>query len=601
MVGDLKTGQIVEIPFRNKKVQAVVEKITKTTPVAPSRLKEITKLFTDEVLFIPEQFKLASWLSQYYHVSLGLIIKSMLPSIPKRKIKTKVKNLLSSEFTAKKIKLPNLKQQNYFQYSEASQEVDFIYSLLQSSKEQSLIIIPDLFQLARAGEYIDKRLKEKTVVIHSGLNKNQFFNIWLKILTGEAKIIIGTRQAVFLPFKKLENIIIKDEASDDLKQWDQNPRYDARTTAEQLIVFHKQTKLITLSPAPRMKTFKLIKDKKINLITPKNSVIKKTIVSLRDETRSGNYSLISYQLEQAILDAKEKKQKVALYLNRRGVASSVLCSNCGYIFNCPHCLLPLPLHSAGQLKCHHCDYKTGMLPKCPNCGGVKFKFSGQGTEKLAEELKKLWPGVKVLRLDKDNETQNDSSKIEQYDICLGTDILFKKLKAEDIGLVGILLMDNLLFIPNYQAKERLWQILQQISNFTAGTINQQLILQTFSPENPLFELWQANQNDKFYQDELTDRKELNYPPFSQITKLIYQSNSQKDVQNNTNQLYQKLTNKAKSIRLNTQISEPQSVYTSRIRGRWRQVIIIRANTLIDPLLELVPENWLIDVDPINLI
>lgn len=598
--GTVKVGQMIETTFRGRKIQGLVKEIKSTTNVNPSYLKPITKITNPEALFTPNQFKLADWICDYYVTSLALVIKSMIPKIPRHKVKTEDPIVDWSPFKAEETKA-EIKANSLLRYSTIAYHDNFIFSCLAANKKQTLILVPEINDIGKTGRYIKPEWREKTVIFHSNLNKNQYLNNWLKIISGEAKIIIGTRPAVFLPFSNLGLIIIEEENDSDFKQWDQNPRYDARTSAQKLAEL-TGAKLLLTSSAPRLETYFLEQTKKLTAIAEEPNKIKTEIINLKDEMRGGNYSLISEELSVAILEAKSKKQKAVLYLNRRGLSSAVVCGDCAYTFNCPHCLTPLPYHQGAKLKCHHCGYEMDLPATCPNCHGAHFKFPGRGTQLIEKELQQLWAGCKILRLDADVDLKKiTAAEIEKADVYLGTDLVFKKINWEQIGLVGVLSMDNLLHLPSLRASERLWQALKRLEVLTTQSQTDTIFLQTFNPDNKLFYNFRAKREEVFYREELADRQELAYPPYSQLIKLIYQSANQKTAEYEANDLYRRLTKIQEQDKINAQINEPQLVYTTRVRGRFRYVIIIKTEVDAKSLLKAVPETWLIDIDPDELL
>jgi primosomal protein N' (replication factor Y) len=526
-----------------------------------------------------------------------------LPDVPKRSSQRQIK-INWAKFQAKKISLSlKNKKKLLIQTTTGQYQYNIIYSSLVNNKRQSLILVPEINDIAKTGSYLSLKLRQKIAVFHSNLNKNECFNNWLKVLKGEAKIILGTRQAVFAPFLNLDLIVITNENDANYKQWDQNPRYDTRQIAIKLANIAK-ARLMLLSPAPRVESYHLYQTKQLSYIKETSNQIKTQLIDLGNEFKNGNRSFISEKLSQAILKNKFDKQKIVLYLNRRGLARSVICSDCGYTFICPFCLLPLPLHRGGKLQCHHCFWQTNLPANCPNCRGVQFKFLGQGTETLETGLQKIWPGFNILRLDSDIDTKKITEhQIDSADIYLGTDLLFKLVPWQKVGLVSILLIDNLLYLPDFRAKEKIWQLLKKIEVQTSLSKSNDIYLQTFKPQSDIFQNFYLKKDDIFYQQELVERQELKYPPFSQLIKIIIQGANQVETKKEAEKVYRKLTEFSEYDKINIYINEPTPIYTNRVRGRWRYVIVIKNNfsSHIKSLLKLIPENCLIDVDPENLL
>ncbi|MBI5621664.1 primosomal protein N' [Candidatus Falkowbacteria bacterium] len=595
----LRVGTVVEVLFRARRTPAVVIALSPRTSVPAARLKPIIQLLYPVPLCTPRQLALAQNTADYYVVSLGLVIKSMLPDIPKRPAKSKVSAVNWQTYSALTAARPRLGSTNFWQYPDRQTTYNFLAALTAKSAGQILILVPEIKDIERAGAWLSPAVRGQTTICHSGFNKQQSFSVWQSVQSGQSRVIIGTRQSVWLPFKKLSLIMVLDEIDDSFKQWDQNPRYDARTLAQWLATQYR-AKLLFLAASPRLSTFQAISTGPMKRLGGNTITITTTFINLKDEIKRGNSSLLSEKMRQAIFTAKANQQKAVLYLNRRGIARSTLCTDCGYTFHCPHCLLPLPLHAGNILRCHHCGYSRALPQTCPNCRGVNFKLLGQGTEKLAAELRELWPGCLILRLDAD-ASMPSAAELDNADIYLGTDFIFKLPSYDTVGLVGVLLMDNLLAVPSYQARERLWQMLARLRVIAKSSSGRQLYIQTFNPEHQLFSLFRQNKEQVLYEQELTDRREAGYPPFSHLVKLLYASVDQVSGLTEAKRLRQTLTAAAKQARLSCQISAEQLVYTSRVRGRWRYGIIMRSKTPLQSLLQAVPDDWLIDVDPITLL
>ncbi|MFA6533941.1 MAG: primosomal protein N' [Patescibacteria group bacterium] len=599
--GFVRVGQVVEAPFRGKKIQAVIKEVKEKSDFNPKYIKPLQKIADPEALFTPEQFSLADWLTDYYATALPLVIKSMMPKMPKRQVAVKDFKVNWDKFTAAKILTPKLAARNLLLFTTNNYLNNFLFSAIKATAGQILILAPEIADLPALGRLLSPARREQTAVVHSELNKNQYAAAWRRILLGEARVVVGTRSAIGLPFKQLKLIIVTAEHESSYKQWDQNPRYDARAAAEKLAEIFC-AKIIFASPSPRVETYyqttvgagQLIKE-------PKNQV-KTVTVDLKTERQGGNYSPLSGRLNAALLSAKQKKQKAVLYLNQRGLARAVVCGECGFVFNCPHCLLPLPLHQGGFLKCHHCNLQSPLPAACPNCRGTSFKFSGSGTEKLEKELPAIWPGAKILRLDSDVDFKKITGKqLAGADIYFGTDRLLNLVDWPAVGAIGLLFVDNLFYLPGFRSGERLWQLLKKFELAADRSGLGEFYLQTYNPDQAVIQKFIAKKDEEFYRDELETRRELNYPPYGRLARLIFQSPSQKLAEKSALELYRLLTNLQREAKIPAQINEPQPAFVSRVRSQFRFVIIIKATGPIGRLLEIVPEDWLIDIDPEDLI
>jgi primosomal protein N' (replication factor Y) len=293
----------------------------------------------------------------------------------------------------------------------------------------------------------------------------------------------------------------------------------------------------------------------------------------------------------------KRVKKIFLFLNRKGFNTLATCKDCGYIAKCPTCNLPLTLHSNKKLTCHHCDHQNDLFLVCPKCKSTNIKLTGTGTEKIIQEIKKIYPLVKILKIDQ--ETPCNNQNLDEFDIIIGTQYAFDYIDWQKINLIGVINADTLLHIPDFRSSEKTFNLLMKLIYFLSNEDNK-IIIQTFSANNYIFKNIKKMDYKNFYINEILERKGFHYPPFSKLIKLIYQNiefnTGQKEIENIYNQLIS-LGNK------NIQINPPFLVHTQQVRGRWRWQIIIKVldkNTDLT-FLKKLPENIIIDVDPQNLL
>jgi len=604
----IKIGQVVETTFRGQKVQGVIMALPDKINFPARNLKAISKILSPETLVTEKQIKFFQWLADYYFSAFPLILKSALPAIPKKRSASRRAGYKFTEYKKPENKiLPPKNDSAFLIYQNTRDKNSFFESIIAenlAAKKQTLILVPELKQLKDAGHYLRPEWREETVVIHGKLNKNEAYAAWQKIMTGEAKIIVGTRLAIFEPFQNLGAIIVDDEHDSDFKQWDMNPRYDARAAAEKLAALFR-AKLFLVSPCPTVERYERFKDKVVNLKTEKK--INLTLLDLRQQF-SKRYSLISAPLREKMLETLKNKKQIIIYTNRRGAFSSVICATCGHSFLCPDCHLPLPYHRPGNLICHHCRHREKLPATCPRCGGGNYRFLGTGGEKIEKELKNLWPDARVAIIDSENRTPNQNANI-----FIGTDLIFKKISWQNVGLVAIVWLDNLLNLPDYRALERIYETLKTAETKTisetlsaqagASGLGAELVIQTQCPNNPVFQALVKNQPEIFYDFELTNRRDLGYPPFAKLIKLIYQHPNEKKAIFESNRLFRQLTKMADGYKIKIQIFEPIASQPAKIRGRWRYHVIIKYKepVSVTRLIAAVPDTWLIDVEPETLL
>lgn len=595
----IKLGQLVTIPFRKSEYEGVVITIKKNTDFF-ARIKEILKINQLEPILTPEQIKLAYWMSEYYFVSIGTIIKMMLPPIPKTKhtprqvkeIKRMAPPILPLAINTLIAQLlKNTKSDTLFWPTSADQQTQFMYWLIKRIKGMVLIIVPDLKDIDYYLKIFSLKKLKKTAIIHSQLNKTQFFFAWQQIISGQVEIIIGTKLALFAPLLKPSLIIIDQEENQGHKQADQNPRYDGRTVARQLSLNH-QCPILYSSYAPSVDLYHLMGKKEVQSLRPESAKREIQIIDLKDERLKKNYSLFSDDLEQAVNNVLKERQKILLFLNKKGAATSVICKDCGLVLDCNKCSRPLVWHQTNNfLYCHYCNIKNEVPPFCPKCSSVDFKFAGAGTQTVEQQARKIWPNAKITRLDKDSGI---AELPNEYDIVIGTEYALDLLDWKKISLCSVISADTFLHLPDFRAAERTWQLLKKLAFHFQG----QLIVHTFNPDGFPIRFF-PNENDRFYQQEMLDRLQMSYPPFTSLVKLIYQHADKNICLQNT----QKLLKILKTSPLQSMILTPMA---PRQNNKYRMYLVVKFQSpdqdlILKKVLSAVPDGWIIDRDPVNLL
>jgi len=403
-----------------------------------------------------------------------------------------------------------------------------IQRVLQEGKE-AIVLVPEISLTPQMVKRFKGRFGEQVAVMHSGLSAGEKYDEWRKILRKEVKVVVGARSAIFAPFENLGIIIIDEEHETSYKQED-NPRYHARDVAIERARYH-QCPVILGSATPSLESFARAQKGVYKLLSLPNRMNNQAlpsveIVDMREELRNGNRSMFSQALLEKIKDRLEKKEQIVLFLNKRGHSSFVMCRDCGYVVNCPNCDISLTYHRFDQhMKCHYCGYETQVPNTCPECGSGHIRYFGTGTQKVEEELAKVIPEAKVIRMDVDTTSRKGSHErlLDQFqdghaDILLGTQMIAKGLDFPNITLVGVLSADTMLNLPDFRSSEKTFQLLTQVSG-RAGRheLAGEVIIQTYSPEHYSVELAGQQDYDKFYEREMMVRKLHRYPPFYYIT------------------------------------------------------------------------------------
>lgn len=397
--------------------------------------------------------------------------------------------------------------------------------------KEAIVLVPEISLTPQMVKRFKGRFGNQVAVLHSGLSAGEKYDEWRKIQRQEVKVVVGARSAIFAPFQNLGIIIIDEEHETSYKQ-EENPKYHARDVAIYRAVNH-QCPVVLGSATPSLETFARAKKGVYKLLSMPNRMNKQSmpaveIIDMREELRDGNRSMFSRVLLEKIKDRLEKKEQIVLFLNKRGHSSFVMCRGCGYVDNCPNCDISLTYHRANQqMKCHYCGYETRVPTSCPECQSEHIRYFGTGTQKVEEELVKILPEAKVIRMDVDTTSRKGSHEklLDQFqeghaDILLGTQMIAKGLDFPNITLVGVLSADTMLRLPDFRSSEKTFQLLTQVSG-RAGRheLEGEVVIQTYTPEHYSVELAGRQDYDVFYDQEMLVRKIHKYPPFYYMTMI----------------------------------------------------------------------------------
>lgn len=392
----------------------------------------------------------------------------------------------------------------------------------------SIVLVPEISLTPQMVLRFQKRFGDNIAAIHSALSDGEKYDEWRRIVSGEAKIVIGARSAIFAPLNNIGMIIIDEEHSDSYKQDDSNPRYNAKDIALLRGKYHN-CPVIMGSATPSLEVFARAKKGVFKLLELPNRINGKSLPHINivdmNEMISKTKGHFSPVLLEAISARLLKNEQIILLLNRRGYSSFVTCKNCGYTFKCPNCDITLTYHKSSRtLRCHYCGYGTKVYDTCPECHEKSINDLGVGTEKVEEELNKLFPESRILRMDFDttsrkgmHEKMIKDFKNHEYDILLGTQIVSKGLDFDNVTLVGVINADTSLNIPDFRSSETTFSLLAQVAG-RAGRSDKEgeVIIQTFNPEHYAIQYTKKHDYLGFYNREMSIRRELKYPPYYYI-------------------------------------------------------------------------------------
>jgi len=637
---NVEKGSLVKAPIRNSQKIGIVLEISNQEPTF--KTLEIQEIILPYPILTNSQIELLKWISSYYYCPLHQIIKLFIPkklltakqsksrtTKPKTKeieqiISSEQKKLTTEQENAVGKILNDTSNSFLIQGVTGSGKTEVYVHLAKhfiNQNLQVLILVPEISLTPQTIEYFERSIGINASVIHSKLSEGERIKNWKDISEGKTKLIIGSRSSIFTPFKDLGLIIIDEEHESSYKQ-ENSPRYSVQKIAEKIQELSKdrQIKIVYGSATPSIETAQRLRNSTIKLFNRigNTALPEVEIVDLREEFKKQNHSIFSEKLQKELDKALAENTQTILFLNRRGSSSSVVCRDCGFTYECTNCEIPMTYHEKTlgrpNMICHHCGKIIAPPSLCPTCKGINIRFLGIGTERIEKEIQKLFPKAKTLRADKDTTSKKDSFKTiykdfrdHKADILIGTQMIAKGLHLPLVGLVGVVLADIGLNIPDFKTMEKNFQLLTQVSGRAgrSGTKGK-VIIQTYNPENLALKYAQENSYDEFFKYEITQRKLLLNPPFSNLIKIIIEDRFLKTCQEKTEKLYTQI-NKILS-KLNN-MSEVEVLkypaYLMKLHGKYRYIILLKSTdkNILDKTLENIAKEIImdtsikIDIDP----
>lgn len=458
-----------------------------------------------------------------------------------------------------------------------------IEAVLNNGKE-AIVLVPEISLTPQMVNRFKGRFGSKVAVLHSGLSTGEKYDEWRKIQRKEVQLVVGARSAIFAPFENLGMIIIDEEHESSYKQ-EENPRYHARDVAIYRAKLH-QCPVVLGSATPTLETFARAQKGVYKLLTLKERVNKRSmpsveIIDMREELRSGNRTMFSTSLIEKLTNRLEKREQSVLFLNKRGYSSFVMCRDCGFVIQCPHCDISLTYHRYGQqLKCHYCGHDEHMPNVCPECQSEHIRFFGTGTQRVEEELLKVLPEARIIRMDVDTTGRKGAHEKlltkfgnKEADILLGTQMIAKGLDFPDVTLVGVLTADTMLHLPDFRAAEKTFQLLTQVSG-RAGRheLPGEVVIQTYTPENYSIQLASMYDYDSFYEQEMFLRKSHAYPPYYFLALVTVSHPEITKVVSVTDKIVQFLR---RNVSNDSKILGPVASPIPRIKDRYRYQCMVK--------------------------
>ncbi|UCE19618.1 MAG: primosomal protein N' [Gemmatimonadota bacterium] len=454
---------------------------------------------------------------------------------------------------------------------------------------QAIVLVPEISLTPQTVARFKTHFENRVAVLHSRLSPGERYDMWRHIHQGDFDIVVGARSAVFAPVRRLGLIIVDEEHETTYKQTESAPRYHARDVAIMRARFSRAVTLLGTA-TPSIESFFNASTGKYGKGTlsfridhrPLPSV---TLVNMCQERETGNPGIFSRALSKKIEERMTRNEQILLLQNRRGFSNYVQCEQCGYVATCRNCSVSLTYHSVQQkLRCHYCGVFCDAPSVCPECHGHRLRYRGAGTQRIEQEIRTLFPAIRVLRMDLDTTRKKGAhSRIlkaferGEADVLLGTQMIAKGLDLQRVTLVGVIDADVGLHLPDFRASERTFDLLTQVAGRAGRSeLGGEVLIQTFSPDNPAVDLARSHNFEAFYDNELVQRRELRYPPFSRLVSLRVQGRTQRDVIQTAEMLAERIASYMKQKpEVFIQMLGPAPAPVTRIKGNYRWQILVK--------------------------
>ncbi|MBQ7158446.1 MAG: primosomal protein N' [Treponema sp.] len=611
-------GFRADIKFGNRRTTGFIISESYEFPadcgVEESKIRPILRLLDNEPIFTQELIDLARWVSSFYLCSVGEAISSMLPG---GKRETDAGSFSFTEeapdTTARKLSEEQSAAVEGILSTDSSSRMHYLYGPTGTGKTEVFLqaaekllaqgkgviyLVPEIGLTKQVIEAVVARFGQTAAVLHSGLTPSQRLGEWKRILHKEARVVIGARSAVFAPVPDLGLIII-DEEHDGSYKSGSTPRYHARQVA-----MFRTTKakipLVMGSATPSAEAWHAMSEGTI----VRHTLTRRLAGGAMPQIKTINLSslkmdgCISPELSDAIKETLEQKRQTILFLNRRGFTHFFRCNTCGFEMKCKNCSVSLTYHkNEKRLRCHYCGWQTVPPQECPECGSLDVGYSGFGTEYIEQEVRAKFPHARVVRVDTDNVTHKgelqeklDAFRNGEYDIMLGTQMVAKGLNFPNLQLVGVILADTGLHLPDFRAAERTFALITQVAG-RAGRFfpDGRVLVQTYAPDRKPIVCAVRGEIEQFYDDELQQREMLDFPPYSRLVRLVFraptESQAEQGAAGAVSILHASLKNIAHSspnlasAAEQTEILGPAECPIVKIALNWRYQVLLRGNNM----------------------
>lgn len=628
-------GKRAEIMFGNKKTEGFIinifDKLPPNCPVEEKKIKPVKRIIDKQPLFGEELIEMAKWISHYYLCTLGEAVFSMIPSGRRdvsaggfsfeQDFSENVANALSDE--QKNCVNDICDNPNGFHYiygPTGTGKTEVFLSLAKKMIDDGkgvIYLVPEIGLTGQVAKDVAKRFNNNCAVLHSGLTPSQRLSEWHRIMNNEARIVIGARSAIFAPVVNLGLVIIDEEHDGSYKSGN-NPRYHARQVA-----MHRCSKLniplVMGSATPSVEAWHGMQKGTIikHSLTKRLAGGEMPKIACIDLTKYQSENCISKPLEENIKKTLENGHQSILFLNRRGFTHFFRCNSCGYEIVCKNCSVPLTYHkNENRLRCHYCNWSIFPPQTCPKCGSMDIGTSGFGTEFIEAETKAKFPNARIVRLDTDALKNKDELlttledfKNHKYDILLGTQMVAKGLNFPNLELVGVILADAGLHMPDFRAGERTFSLITQVAG-RAGRYfpNGKVYVQTYCPNHEPVLFACHNRIDDYYDYEIRQRQMLDFPPFTRLLRIVFRSFNKLLASETSNDAAKILS---QNVPRGVEIIGPAECPIEKLNSSWRYQVLLKGNSILPlqnaarKLLFEYSHNHNVyieyDVDPVSLL
>ena len=628
---DVEVGRRVIVPFGSRSVTGYVVALEDEHPV-DFRIRPITRLVDrKEPSFTNELIELAHFVSRMYFCSPGQALGAMIPS-GRRETET---SLFDSQTSFTPIEHLSAQQERAIGTILSAKGIYYLYGVTGSGKSevflrvsesviaegrQVIYLVPEITLTHQLSADVMARFSGRVAILHSALTPSQRLKEWYRILHHEVDLVIGARSAVFAPCARL-GLIIMDEEHENSYKSGSSPRYHARQVAQKRCEMNGVS-FVMGSATPSLEAWAMMERSLVTRIDMPLRVAGGSRPQIEVVSMLGIDRCISPRLEDEIRRTLIQRRGVILFLNRRGYSYYYHCDNCGHVVECPHCSVAMTYHrGSGRLHCHYCGYSQDLVDECPECHSTSLSVAGHGTEKVEEEVSRLFPSARVARLDADVASQDrqtvraviDGFRDGEIDILLGTQMVAKGLNFPRLSLVGVISADSTLSVPDFRSEERTYDLLEQVAG-RAGRYDSsgRVLIQTYRASNKAIVAVERNDARGFYAQELEVRRMLSYPPFSRLVVITFRSRDKEQAEGGARTLADVVGRIVASSRLEDHVSivGVSPCIIERKAGSWRYQLLLSSQRIL--MLEEVLRKALslcswpssvhveIDVDPLNL-